>query len=95
MAHVTKYPNESDHSLLYTSIFTAKIDYGPGIIRCNASLTDNLDTLGEISAEITNQISTLNNIDTLMDWDRLKQTIRLTYLKHGRIASKKNKDSNV
>ena len=90
--NVTKYPNESDHSLLYTAIFSDKIQYGPGIIRCNASLTDSLDTKNEIRQEIIDLINSIDSqIDLFTKWDLIKQGIRNIYLKHGKVMAKANK----
>ena len=89
---VTKYPNESDHFFLYTSLTRAEnIIYGPGIIRCNSSLTDNKETKQIIAQEITASISKHNSADILQRWDNIKMDIRQIYLKQGKIQAKKNK----
>ena len=85
-SHVTTYPNESDHSFLYTTINDSSIKYGPGIVRCNSSLTDNLDTKSEIEQSIAGALSqilitSLN--DPFTTWESLKMAIRNIYLEKG------------
>jgi exonuclease III len=90
---VTKYPNESDHNFLYTELNLNNIDYGPGIIRCNASLFND----SEMKENILKEIEVLEkglpiDLNAHVKLDYFKMQTRQIMLKYGRLNMKRKKD---
>ena len=75
-SYTTKYPNESDHNFLYTAFNNENIKYGPGIVRCNSTLTENHDYKTVIEHDIETMIGFEDGSDIFTKWDKIKMKIR-------------------
>jgi exonuclease III/flavodoxin len=90
----TKYPNESDHYFLYSALNLVKINYGPGIIRCNSALLDNPECKDTVNEKLQSVLSELPE-----DWtphlrlDFVKTKLRQFMLEEGRKKAKIDKSS--
>ena len=90
--HVTKHPNESDHSFLYAGFTNITSIRGPGIIRCNASLMDHECNASILSENIKSVVHNTKGgfISQHVRWDYCKMKIREEYIKRGKSQAKVN-----
>ena len=82
--NTTKYPNESDHYFLYMGLNTSNIAHGKGIMRCNSSLTENIDVKLSIEKQIVDILKEKVSLSIHDRWDYCKMKIRQVYILEGK-----------
>ncbi len=88
------FNNESDHSLVFTEFLSSCFEYGPGVVRVNASILED----PEIKERV--RISLLNSLEsTPIDWnphqvlDFFKYNLRKIMLAEGKVKAKVSKSN--
>jgi hypothetical protein len=86
--------NESDHRLLQIELETSDINFGPGIVRVNSSLLEDVEIKNRVSKFLRSIIAEntvyMNSHERL---DYIKMQLRLTLLHEGRIRAQANKNA--
>jgi exonuclease III len=88
-SYTNKYPNESDHSILYTELSYNELKFGPGILKCNSSLLENKQTKERIEANINKIVEDMPahwNHHCRLDYAKMK--LRELMIKEGKAKSK-------
>jgi len=91
-SNVSPLPNESDHRTVYTEFELTRVPYGPGIIRCNASLLDKVSFKCEVKEILENEIINMPSTwNPHIKLDFIKYKLREIMVKEGKNRAKYNK----
>jgi hypothetical protein len=87
-----KFPNESDHCFVSSTLIISEFKYGKGIHRCNATLLKNEEIRTRVEENLKKSIEEIpSHWNPHQKLDFVKVKVRDFLLEEGRIQSKKDK----